>query len=302
MPAGRSLDADHAAGGDVVALDAVEPLQARDGGTVALGNLGEVVAAAHLVGRAGCRLLAVLGGTVSSRFAGLLAAVASALVALGRRVVARLGVTALVEGVTVGVSDAVLEVEDCLGIDCVAHKTGLEVQVRTGGTAGVAAQGDGLAGLDNLVGLHEEAREVAIDGLEAVLMAHNHVEAETVALKLGEPHLAVKGGAHCVAHGRAQVHTLVVAAETRTVAVVARDVVAVDWHTVARDVDYLARGHVALLEGVHQTAIPSLGVDIGLGLLIVVEALGVGVNGLGPDFVLHALLVGEQFVVFVLQR
>ncbi len=85
---------------------------------------------------------------------------------------------------------AVLEVDDGVGVDGDAHIAGLEMQVCAGAAACVAAEGDGVAGLDYLVGLDEEAAEVAVDGLHAVGVTHHHIIAITATLILGEANFA----------------------------------------------------------------------------------------------------------------
>ena len=84
----------------------------------------------------------------------------------------------------------VSKVEDCLGIDGIAHETGLEMQVGTSAATSVAAQSDGLTGLDILVGLHQEARQVAVNGLQTIIVTHDHIEAVTAALKAGQTNTA----------------------------------------------------------------------------------------------------------------
>ena len=209
-------------------------------------------------------------------------------------IVASLGVGALAEGVEIGDCGVVAEIEDGLGIDGIAHVSRLEVQVWACAAAGVAAQCDGSAGLHVLAGLDQKARQVAIDGLEAIGVAHDHVEAIASALKAGEAHTAGECGTHGVADGGAQVDTLVGAAELGAVAVRRGDHTTLDGHAEVAHVDALGAGHVAVFVRIDQVALPALGVDVGLGLFVLIEVLCVFLSLFEADALVDALLLGEH--------
>ena len=59
-------------------------------------------------------------------------------------------------------------VQETLGILCDALEADFKVQVRAGGAAGVAAQGDQLAALDDLTGLDLEFGQVGVARREVV--------------------------------------------------------------------------------------------------------------------------------------
>ena len=91
------------------------------------------------------------------------------------------------------VGSHVLEVDYGSRVDGEAEIACLEVEVRPGGAAGVAAQGYGLSGADALVGLDKKFREVTIDGLHAVVMAHDHIVAVAFAFIFGQTDLPAEG-------------------------------------------------------------------------------------------------------------
>ena len=113
--------------------EAVETLQFCYCSAVACCDSTESFALANLVSRS---------VTASRRFTVL------------RSVVSALVVAVLIERISIGVSSLVFEVENSFRVDSYTHETGLEVKVRTGAVAGVAAEGDWLTGFYALVGLN----------------------------------------------------------------------------------------------------------------------------------------------------
>ena len=140
--------------------------------------------------------------------------------ALGRGVFLRLAIGVFVKGEDVFVGHTVVKVDDGVGVDGDAHVTCLEVEMGTCAASGVASERDGVAGLDYLVGLHEKAAEVAVDGLHAVGVTHHYVVTVTSALIFCEAYFAREGGSYSVAYLELQVHAVVVAAETCAIAVI----------------------------------------------------------------------------------
>ena len=93
---------------------------------------------------------------------------------------------------------AVLEVDDALRVERLAHVSGLEVQMRPGAASGVAAVADYLASLDHLVGVDVVLGQMPVVGLEAVGVSQDNqiAVAARPSRKLGYAHLAVEGGPH----------------------------------------------------------------------------------------------------------
>ena len=109
------------------------------------------------------------------------------------------------------------EVENRAGIDCISHVACLEVEVRAGGAAGVAAECNGVTGLDVCVGLYEEFREVTVDCLKVVGVAEHDIVAVAAALEVGDTDAAVECGADSVADVHLEVNAFVLTAETAAV-------------------------------------------------------------------------------------
>ena len=143
---------------DHVALDAVQLLEAGNGNPVFAGDFPEAVAAAHLV-------VAVLGEFL--------------LVAVFDR-----QEFFLLDGGECVDERAFFEVEDAGGVDVGAVEAHFEVQVRPEGTARVAADADGIAGLDRIADVDLPAGEVGVEGGKAVAVVQNDVFAVTPAAAL----------------------------------------------------------------------------------------------------------------------
>lgn len=120
----------------------------------------------------GCGLFLCRSLTSCGRCAGL---------ALGGGVFLRLAIGVFIKGEDVFVGHTVVKVDDGVGVDGDAHVTCLEVEMGSGAASGVASERDGVASLDYLVGLHEKAAEVAVDGLHAVGVTHHYVVTVTSA-------------------------------------------------------------------------------------------------------------------------
>ena len=71
----------------------------------------------------------------------------------------------------------IFEINNSRRVDGYAEIACLEVEMGTGASACVAAERYRLACLDILVWFHEEAAEMAVDGLETVVMTDNHIVA-----------------------------------------------------------------------------------------------------------------------------
>ena len=216
-------------------------------------------------------------------------------VALGAwRVVARHLVGFLVERVGVGMGSLVFKVEDSGRVDGVAHITGFEVEVRACGAAGVAAEGDRVAGFDHLVGLNEEAGEMAIDGFEAVGVSEHDVVAVAAALESRQAHLAVECGAHGIAHPQVEVHTLMHAPKPRAVAIGRIDA-AGHRHVIFAHVDDGRLRHVGVAVAVYILAFPTLFIDVELGFLLkAIEVVDIFLGGVNFDLLLYVGLRGKQ--------
>ena len=111
------------------------------------------------------------------------------------------------------------EVENRARVDGITHEAGFEVQVRACAAACASAKGNRVAHFDILVRFYKELGEVTVDGLKSVLVADDYVVAVTSALIFCESYFSGECGADSVAGLEFQVYALVIAAETRTVAV-----------------------------------------------------------------------------------
>ena len=94
------------------------------------------------------------------------------------------------EKVEVAFDVTCLEVEEFFGVDELSEEACLEVQMRTRRASGVAAESDGFACFDDLVGLDEVLAHVAINGFEAVGMSDDNVVAVASAFVANDAHFA----------------------------------------------------------------------------------------------------------------
>ena len=106
---------------------------------------------------------------------------------------------------------------------------------------------------------------MTIDGLQTVLMSHNHVEAVATALKASQTHAARKCRVNGIANGCTQVNSLVCATELGTITIVRGHIVALNRHHIVANVKHLGVRHIGILIAVDEIAVPTLGIDIGLG-------------------------------------
>ena len=79
------------------------------------------------------------------------------------------------------------------------------------------AQTDDLPRLDPLVGFHQTFRQVAVVGLQPVVMADDHQVAVTAPVVLRDAYAAAEGGVNRVACLERQIHALMLAPASRTV-------------------------------------------------------------------------------------
>ena len=114
----------------------------------------------------------------------------------------------------------VVEIENCRRIDCITHKTGLEMQVWTGASAGAAAQTYGLTCPYHLVRFHKYLVKMAINGLKLVGMAKYYVIAVASCLVIRKPYLAVESRIDCIVRLYGKVGSLVHSSEAGTIAIV----------------------------------------------------------------------------------
>ena len=120
----------------------------------------------------------------------------------------------LAEEVCVASHVLVAEVEHQCRVESHSAETGLEVQVRTGASSGVAAQSDRVSGTYLLVFCHEMLRHVSVDGLQTVVVAYHNVVAVSVCLISHDAHLSVECRTDGVADIYLDVETLVHASPT----------------------------------------------------------------------------------------
>ena len=154
------------------------------------------------------------------------------------------------EGIEVARHILCREVEKELGIDGFSRKTGFKMQVRTETAPGVASQADGLAGTHLLVGGNELLGQVAVDGFEAVGMAHHDVIAIAALIVAHYADFAVEGGHDGVAGIDLDVKTFMYTFESGTVTETRGDVARGSGHTKAAQVNHEAVGHFFALVGV----------------------------------------------------
>lgn len=133
--------------------------------------------------------------------------------ALSFGVFLRFAVGLFVESEEVFVGDAVFKVNDGGGVDGDAEIAGLEVEVCAGAASGVASEGYGVACFYELVRLHEEAAEVAVDGLKSVVVADYDVVAVAASFIFGEADFSCKCRADGVADLELEVNAVVHASE-----------------------------------------------------------------------------------------
>ena len=187
------------------------------------------------------------------------------------------------------------EVENRAGIDCISHVACLEVEVRAGGAAGVAAECNGVTGLDVCVGLYEEFREVTVDCLKVVGVAEHDIVAVAAALEVGDTDAAVECGADSVADVHLEVNAFVLTAETAAVTVGRCDVAGCR-HTEFRYVDFCCLRHGDACVAVHELAVPAFGIYVEFGLFFFVEELFEVFRSIFYRYACVAL-VGEQLSV-----
>ena len=116
---------------------------------------------------------------------------------------------------------------------------------------------------------------MTIYGFEAVFVTHNHVEAVTAALILGEANSATECCVNGVADRGAKVNTLVYAFEACAVAVRRCNHVLLDRHHIVANIDALAVRNICFLIRVYQTAFPAFGVDVGLWFNVFPKRFGI---------------------------
>ena len=104
-----------------------------------------------------------------------------------------------------------LEVDEPGGVEGVALVAGLEVQVRTAGAAGGAAQADDIARVHPVARLLVAAGQMAVEGLQAVRVPDDD-QVAVAAHVVGHADFAVEGGIHRRAGGIGKVDALVTAA------------------------------------------------------------------------------------------
>ena len=109
---------------------------------------------------------------------------------------------------------------------------------------------------------------MAVDGLQSVGVAEDHVVTISFGLIVGEAHFAFESGVDCVVRTDVKVDTFVHATETGAVAIVGVDL-AGNGNVISRHVDHFAVGHFRFAEGVDTLAVPSFGVDVELRLDVV---------------------------------
>ena len=63
------------------------------------------------------------------------------------------------------------------------------------------------------------------------------------------------------------------------------------------NVEHLGVRYIGILVAVHQVAVPALGIDIRLGLALLIEVCGIFLGLLNPDLILYSVLLGQQVTV-----
>ena len=94
---------------------------------------------------------------------------------------------------------AVLKIDNMGRIDGLPEEARLEMEMRTGRTACVSAQTDGVARTDDVVHFHQLFGKMAVDGFQSVRMADNEVIAVAAAFVIADAHFPVEGGADGIA-------------------------------------------------------------------------------------------------------
>ena len=116
---------------------------------------------------------------------------------------------------------------------------------------------------------------MTIYGFEAVFVTHNHVEAITAALILGEANSATECCVNGVTDRGAKVNTLVYAFEACAVAVRRCNQVVLDRHHIVANIDAFAVRNICILIRIYQTAFPAFGVDVGLWFNVYPKCFGI---------------------------
>ncbi len=226
--------------------------------------------------------------------------------ALCRSIFLGLAVCSLVKREDILVDHAVIKIYDSGGIDGDTEITGLEVEVRTGGTSGVTTERNRIAGLNDLIGFHKETGEVTVDGLHSVVMTHNDIVAIAAGLILGETDLSRECCANGITYMEVHVNAVVHAAETGAITVAGGHDTS-HRGNILTDIDILMLGDGdGSPVGVYTLRSPELGVDLGIGgnisLFTFTNLVEEDVIVLDLEGVDRGLLIGEQGVVLAGMR
>ena len=74
-------------------------------------------------------------------------------------------------------------------------------------------------------------------------------------------------------------------------------VVTLDGHHIVAHVEHLGIGHVGVLIAIDEVAIPTLRVDVGLGLAIVLQVSSILLSLLDTNLILDTILLSQQVVM-----
>ena len=144
------------------------------------------------------------------------------------------------------------------------------MQVGTCGTACVAAESDGFAGLYVLVGRYEEFRQVTVNGLKVIGVAHDDIVAIAAALEVGDAYTAVESGVDGIADVYLEVYSLVHAAEAAPITVGRRDISRYG-HGEFRYVNISRLRYINTGIAVDMLTFPAFGVDVEFGFFLFAE-------------------------------
>ena len=136
----------------------------------------------------------------------------------------------------------IAEVEHQCGVERHATEACLEVEVRTRGTTSVSTETDGVTSPHVLIFPHKVSGQVAVDGLQSVVVTDDNIVAVTCTFVTHYTNLAVEGSANRISLLHLDVETLVHAAPASSK--LAGNHAALGWHVEAPKIDAEGVGNI----------------------------------------------------------
>ena len=111
----------------------------------------------------------------------------------------------------------IVEVYDIGRIDGLPQETYFEVKMRTGGTPGVTSQADRVAGMHYVVYTNKKLRQVTVDSLQPIRVAHYEVIAIASAFVAADTYLPVERSTDSIALQHLKVYSSMHTAAARPI-------------------------------------------------------------------------------------